>query len=349
MSHRPERKEKNCLNCGTTVQGKYCHVCGQENAEPKETFWGMVTHFFYDITHFDSSFFHTIHHLILKPGFLSREYMSGRRASYLHPVRMYVFTSALFFLLFFSLFKIKDNVTLTSETPLNNIQRAEYIISLQNRLKKDSSNKTLKAKLILFNDTTLQLSAADTIENTFKDFKSIAEYDSAQKALPSSKRAGWLKNLLTKKRINIINKYRKNPEEALTKLLENFFHRLPYLLFVSLPIFAYLLKLVYIRRKNYFFADHGVFTIHLYIFSFIVLMVAFGLGKLQDITRLKFMETVTVLLLVGLLSYLYIAMYNFYKQRWGKTFIKLLLISFLSVIMILFLFFIFLLFSFATF
>ena len=37
MSHLPERKEKDCLNCGTTVFGKYCHVCGQENLEPKES------------------------------------------------------------------------------------------------------------------------------------------------------------------------------------------------------------------------------------------------------------------------------------------------------------------------
>jgi Protein of unknown function (DUF3667) len=110
LSHIPQRKEKDCLNCGATVQGKYCHVCGQENVEPKETFWHMVTHFFYDLTHFDSSFFHTIHHLILRPGFLSKEYMVGRRAGYLHPVRMYVFTSAIFFLLFFGLFKPEDAV-----------------------------------------------------------------------------------------------------------------------------------------------------------------------------------------------------------------------------------------------
>ena len=102
MSHRPERKEKNCLNCGTTVQGKYCHVCGQENVEPKETFLGMVTHFFNDITHFDGKFFTTLKDLLFKPGFLSAEYMKGRRMRYLNPIRMYVFTSAIFFLIFFS-------------------------------------------------------------------------------------------------------------------------------------------------------------------------------------------------------------------------------------------------------
>ncbi len=310
----------------------------------------MFTHFFYDITHFDSSFFHTIHYLLLKPGFLSKEYMIGRRVSYLHPVRMYMFTSAIFFLLFFSLFKTKDVVTLNSDKPLNNKQRADYIFSLQNRLKKDSSNMMLLTKLNLFQDTTRILTAKDTIETDFNvnDFKSIAEYDSVQKTLPSSERAGWFRKRFAKQRINIVNKFRENPEETLLKLLEGFLHRLPYLLFVSLPLFALILKLVYIKRKKFYFADHGVFTIHLYIFSFIVLMVAFGLGKLQDISGWNFMETVTVLLFIGLFSYLYLAMYNFYKQRWGRTFIKLLLVSFLSVIMMTFLFSIFLLFSAAT-
>ena len=125
MSHVPQRKEKDCLNCGTTVVGRFCHVCGQENVLPKETFWHMVTHFFYDITHFDSSFFHTIHHLILRPGFLSKEYLQGRRASYLHPVRMYVFTSAIFFLLFFSFFSTcAESIRVNANQPLSAKQRS---------------------------------------------------------------------------------------------------------------------------------------------------------------------------------------------------------------------------------
>ena len=74
----PLRKETDCLNCGAMVQGRYCHVCGQENTEPKETFWHMVTHFFYDITHFDGSFFVTLKDLFSSPGFLSREYMRAQ-------------------------------------------------------------------------------------------------------------------------------------------------------------------------------------------------------------------------------------------------------------------------------
>ena len=100
MSHVPERKEKDCLNCGAIVQGRYCQKCGQENVEPHESFWSMLHHFFEDITHFDGRFFSSLFTLIRKPGFLSAAYVEGKRNSFLHPVRMYVFSSAIFFLVF---------------------------------------------------------------------------------------------------------------------------------------------------------------------------------------------------------------------------------------------------------
>ena len=355
MSHIPQRKEKDCLNCGAIVQGRYCHNCGQENVEPKETFWHMAAHFFYDITHFDSSFFHTIHHLILKPGFLSKEYMIGRRSGYLHPVRMYMFTSAIFFLLFFSLFKPGDAVDNANLKTLNAKERADYLVTLQKRQFNDTSNKLWPEAIALIKDTTRPFTAKDLanyeikkgimIRFTDKEYKSFEEYDSTEQTLPPSKRDGWLLRRFVKLDISITNKYRENPQEAANRLVEGFFHRLPYLLFVSLPLFALILKLVYIRRKQFYLADHGVFTIHLYVFSFIILMVAFGLDKLQKLTGSGFLDTLKSFFILGLFFYLFIAMHNFYKQGWGKTFLKFIIVTLISVIMMLLLFAIFLLFS----
>jgi len=108
VSHLKERKEKICLNCNADLYGRYCHVCGQENLEPKETVWHLIEHFFNDITHFDGKFFETVRYLLRKPGFLSAQYMAGRRASFLNPIRMYVFTSAIFFIVLFSLRGTRD-------------------------------------------------------------------------------------------------------------------------------------------------------------------------------------------------------------------------------------------------
>lgn len=352
MSHIPQRKDKDCLNCGVIVQGPYCHNCGQENVVPKETFWNMVTHFFYDITHFDSNFFHTIRRLILKPGFLPQEYMAGRRVRYLHPIRMYVFTSAIFFLLFFTFYNPQQAITDNTDRIVSSSERVSYINKLQEKLSKDTGNLLVKEKLSFARDTTRPLTEKDTYDEDEevihfggRVYKTIAEYDSIEKTLPPYQRDGWLARRITKKQIEVNIKYRGNPEEAMTKLVEGLFRRLPYLLFVSLPLFALILRLVYLRRKQFYFADHGVFTIHHYIFSFIVLLVVFGFEGLQKATGGKFIDIVITFLFIGLGVYLYIAMRNFYKQGWGKTLIKFLIVTIVSLIMMLILFLAFLIFS----
>lgn len=87
------------------VAGRFCQVCGQENIETHETFGHLAGHFISDIFHFDGMFFSTLKHLLFKPGFLTYEYVRGRRASYLNPIKMYIFISAAFFLIFLNLYK----------------------------------------------------------------------------------------------------------------------------------------------------------------------------------------------------------------------------------------------------
>jgi hypothetical protein len=110
-------------------------------------------------------------------------------------------------------------------------------------------------------------------------------------------------------------------------------------------LFALILQLLYIRRRNFYYADHGVFTIHLYIFSFILLFIVFCFSRLQEKTGWGFLGYVVGLLFILLNFYLYKAMRNFYGQRRFKTFVKYLLTAFLSLIMMIILLAIFFFFS----
>ena len=323
------------------MQGKYCHVCGQENVVPKETFWSMLVHFFYDITHFDSSFFTTVKDLFFKPGFLSKEYMKGRRKSYLHPVRMYVFTSAFFFLLFFNFFAPSGELTIKDD-PLTMEERSGTIEDFNKELKKDSSSKSILRQLELLRDTTREVRMTDLWEISGaepgmsingKRYRSKREYDSLQKLLPASARDGWIKKTFIAKIIEINEKYRGQPQRALKEVGNNILHKLPYLLLISLPVFALLLKLIYIRRKNFYYADHGIFTIHLYVFAFYLLLTVFALSTLQNKTGVSDIEWVIGLLFILLYFYLYKAMRNFYGQRRLKTFLKFLFVFITSAVM----------------
>jgi hypothetical protein len=95
------RHENDCLNCGTELEGKFCHHCGQENLQIKENFGHLMNHAISDYFHFDHQFFHTLKPLLFQPGKLTNEYMAGRRVQYLHPIKMYIFISLIFFILIF--------------------------------------------------------------------------------------------------------------------------------------------------------------------------------------------------------------------------------------------------------
>lgn len=348
------------MNCGTTVQGRYCHVCGQENVEPKETFWHMVTHFFYDITHFDGSFFTTLKDLLFKPGFLSTEYMLGRRKKYLHPIRMYVFTSAVFFLVFFSLFHISEKDITPSD---ENTKLEKQLEKVKENAFKDAETAEDSARI----EKSLQLlglkekvdtASADSLKKKKKGmnfsvnrdvskYHSLKEYDSIQNTLPAAQRDKGIGKLVMRKTIELNIKYEGDQAKIFAELINTFLHSIPYLLFVSLPLFAFYLRLVHWRRrKQFYFADHGVFLIHLYIFTFLFMLLYFGLDKLEDNTDWDWIGYVKAVLLLTGVVYTIIAMHNFYKQGWGKTILKFIFFNILSIVSVIFLFAVFFVFSF---
>lgn len=348
MSHGTQRKEKDCLNCGAIVQGHYCQVCGQENIEPKESFWGMVLHFFYDITHFDGKFFSTMGVLLRKPGRLTSEYMKGKRTTYLHPVRMYVFTSAIFFLLFFNFFGPDKSATQSlglnaqaiadiTEQAYKNAKTREDSMAIQKSLGVLTSS-TPQPGDSSKNNTNFRFGLDDDLEK----YKSVKEYDSVQRLLPSSERHNWLRRIFARKQVDLNVKYKGRSEELAGDLLNGFLHRIPYLLFVSLPLYALFLKLLYIRRRRqFFYADHSLFLIHLYIFTFILMLLFFSMIELRNSLGWNWLVFVQVGLLLYGVIYAVIAMKNFYRQGWIKTILKFILFNILCFICLIALFIIF--------
>ena len=387
MSHLKERKEKNCLNCQATVIGRYCHICGQENLEPKETVWHLVQHFFNDITHFDGKFFATVKFLLRKPGFLSAEYVAGRRASYLNPIRMYVFTSAFFFIILYSL-KSPEEMLKPAATKVN-----ERVRGLTELLKKDTTDEKELARTVDEDDkdelrdaisklsmemAVIKKTYGDTTTRKFTDqeltsfyvtaltdsaqedglppeakkriqaamrvaqnpvsgsnlfglnqgrFKTVQEYDSSQQVLPDSLRDGWFKMRLMRKLIYAQEEYIRDKQRYTEKFLENMLHSFPKILFWSLPIFALILNVLYVRRKKqFYYVDHGIFTIHVYCATFLLLLIGMLLGVLSGWVNWKWLRILTDILdfVLGLyiLIYLYKAMRGFYKQGRFKTFVK---------------------------
>jgi hypothetical protein len=318
MSHLSQRKEKNCLNCGTTVMGKYCHECGQENIEPKESIGHLVSHFFSDITHFDGKFFTSMKDLVLKPGFLSKEYTQGRRVSYLHPIRMYLFTSFIFFLVFFSLYKVDEN-SLNIVIDKNDIDKVDSAALSQISSGINNGKPLTKEEIKKKFDST-------RVTFTATKYKSRRGYDSLLKS--GAIKDNWFKRMVAYKGIELNEKYRNNTRLEMVDLITHIQHSIPQMLFVLLPLFAFFLKLLFMRHKDFYYTDHAIFTIHFYIFIFIEMLLIFGISKISSVTGTAWLQYVNVLLIIVLFFYLYKAMRNFYGQRRFKTILKYLLLLF---------------------
>ncbi|MGE5429849.1 MAG: DUF3667 domain-containing protein [Syntrophomonadaceae bacterium] len=100
MSHNHSKPEA-CLNCGYQFkdENNYCPSCGQQNHTLNVPFKHLVLEFLEGTIHLDTKIFQTFKFLLFKPGFLTREFNTGKRATYVPPVRIYVFVSFIFFLL----------------------------------------------------------------------------------------------------------------------------------------------------------------------------------------------------------------------------------------------------------
>ena len=306
MSHLKERTEKNCLNCGAKVQGRFCQACGQENVEVKESFMHLIMHFIEDLTHFDGKLWKTAKLLLFKPAALTQYYMDGKRASYIHPIRMYLFISAVFFLFIFN-----------GEVP-------DKPAPLPDTL------KAMPAKDIAsgLNDGFELNLGEDTV-----NYKTIASYELAQNKLLKEKRDNWLESRLTKKAIELNIKYDNDKFKIGKALIEQFQHYFSRMLYISLPLFALFLWILYRRNKNHYFVDHLIFSIHIYCAFFIILFAVKIINLLTEQLMHRTYGFIAAITPFVLFFYLYKALRNHFKQSRSKTVLKFMILNFLTLVL----------------
>jgi hypothetical protein len=204
-------ENQSCKNCGHSDSGTYCSRCGQRFADiskpMKEIIGDLV-----GIFNLDASIFKTIKPFLFKPGFLTKEFLDGKRKKYLSPVRLYLFLSIVFF------FLVRYSTNISTEDN-NNIVLSTNNDSTQTEVQTDSAGFE-----IIIGDT-LRLNKKQ--KTSSKDSIAIARNTKIQNAA-----------------------YKVAENESL--YLSNFFNYLSYAMFVLMPLFALILHLLYIRRKRYY-------------------------------------------------------------------------------------------------
>lgn len=305
------RKEKICLNCGAEVPSRFCPECGQENREPRETLGELLYHFFSDFTNFDSKIFTTLKDLMFKPGFLTKEYLLGRRQRYLHPIRMYIFVSFVYFFVMVLFSYYNNDAALTVQNREVSIERLHAVIDTVKAEIDTSSAEDNKLGSLVLKKTNSNLRNLNALLLVSRKYDNLKKFDAAQKHRPEQKRLKGIYHFTARKVIAWKQKY---GEQARDMAWDKFINLIPKVMFVMLPLFALYLKWFY--RRDHLYTDHIIFSFHYHTFAFLMMLIFLILNALLSTIFFRYF------ILPLLFIYLVLALRNRYEDSIGKSLVK---------------------------
>jgi hypothetical protein len=145
---------KSCANCGAPLAGAYCQNCGQ-SSHIHRSLLHMIEEVLHGILHFDTKSWRTIPALIFKPGQLTKQYIDGKRTSFVSPLALFLF---LIFLMFF-IFSFTMNAPTTHGTINSADSRSDVIKDLKDAELSMSQQLAKQAKLKPFSEDAIELRA----------------------------------------------------------------------------------------------------------------------------------------------------------------------------------------------
>jgi hypothetical protein len=289
----------------------------------------------------------TLGALFFHPGRLTNEYLSLRIARYLPPFRIYLISSLIFFLLLSFVTRRSLQVNAGNVQTVFDSIGAEITADTQARVRADSSaalkaasdfkssapagNTTRRMKGVdvthrcgRFGTSAAAARARTTVMDSSSSPASIGVHSDSTLLLGLRTDAGhrnWSELAevnLGNERINravcqrLLGLGNLPPDTAIKRLMAGAISNTPKVMFFLLPLFALLLKILYVRRKRYY-VEHFVFSLHVHAFMFLVFTVGLLLSKVFFMAPL---------LCLWMPVYMLLAMKRVYGQGWLKTVTK---------------------------
>src|SRR3954469_12259859 len=132
-SKLPPEPLTHCENCGAPLSGEFCSQCGQHAIDYRRSIFRVLLDAADSFLNWDTKFLHSMNQLLIRPWQLTNDFNAGRRARYVHPLRLYLIASVVFFLLARAInWESQSPIQLTLE------DRAELSSSLARMVSTDS-------------------------------------------------------------------------------------------------------------------------------------------------------------------------------------------------------------------
>jgi Protein of unknown function (DUF3667) len=304
-----------CENCGTPLTGPYCAQCGQPAIDYHRSFGSLLADAADAFFNFDARFLQSFGLLLFKPWRLTNEFVEGKRARHVHPLRVYLIASVFFFLVI-------------------------NFLSKNAHLENDRSPKHSEFTLAVSSPTPIPLLAhtpapafslglsarpSPTPSVTDEDDTSIVQFDGDGKE-DHSGFGGWLEKRAKEK----IGPTGDRGDLFLKTLIQN----IAPMVLCCIPLFALVLKILYVFKRR-FYIEHLVFALHIHAFVFFSTLLIIGIGFLLHWKApAAFTPLVCTFLGFAVVIQLLVAIRKVYRQNWLATLFKFGLGSVIYIFML---------------
>lgn len=260
-----------CRNCGAHAPGHYCGNCGQETRVTLPTFGVFMREAAGRYVAMDGRFWRTMVALVARPGFLTLEYLRGRRKRYIRPARLFL---VLYLVLFGVIGIVQTPGSLSDEVVFVDSQPSEAaraeVAGAKAEIARELGSNGEEMPIVKSGD-------GSTFIGLDKDLNVVLRVSDQAVNMPPQLRKRW-------------DQFKKLPrEEKAERLYAGILRFGPYAMVALLPAFALLLRIAYLGRARAYpqrpqrYAEHLVYSAHLHAFAAVMLLalvlLPFGIVK----------------------------------------------------------------------
>ena len=376
-SKLPEQPLTHCENCGTALSGEFCSQCGQHAIDYRRSLFRVLLDALDSFLNWDTKFLHSLNVLLIRPWRLTNDFNSGRRARYVHPLRLYLIASIIFFLLARAInWETPDSVDLTPQdrtelvNSLAKLTGPESPLSPEQREKIDAARtKIAEAEGVLTDPERNELKKAfrefikssvrknitpeervkmSRMINRIPEPTDIPEppipsIDSSPGAQPPPAPSVSIPPKPKKKDTLHLtvgpDNREKTPFEAWLEgqikekigedgtraklFMETVRSNIPAMMLCCVPLFAFILKLLYIRQRRYY-VEHLVYALHIHSFLYVAVIITSlaAMGAKQTVPALS--GWIIGLMSCAIVVQIFRSIRRVYRQGWFLTTVKFL-------------------------
>jgi hypothetical protein len=320
-----------CENCGAPLHGHWCGRCGQPAIDYRRSFRYVIVDLLDEFLNWDSKFFRTIGLLLVRPWKLTNAFLAGHRVRYVHPLRLYLLASILFF---FAVNYWAKSIHL-QPGKLTSENRAEIAAALDKQnLTPDQRAKVERAlNMANMSPEVAAIMAAKRKDTTQEETATATSKEAATPLVdfspaknPSTPFEKWIETHAKEK----IGEHGTNLQLFVKTLISN----LPYMMLCCIPLFALVLKLLYVRRKV-FYIDHLIYALHIHSFAYLatilIILATIGLNRVASGADIGW---IIALLWIAFAAQIFVSIRRVYRQGWFISVFKFFFGGFLYLIVL---------------